>query len=80
MSNEARNAHMRIVANRLDTDVFPTVYGQRMAFAVLVWPFGDSEGGNVDYISNGTRDDMLTAMKEFIARAEGRVIETGTKQ
>lgn len=38
------------------------------AFALLVFPPG---GGNVDYISNASRADMLTAMKEFINRAEG---------
>jgi hypothetical protein len=39
-------------------------------FALLVFDFADP--GKVNYISNAHRPDMLAAMKEFIARAEGR--------
>lgn len=53
---------------------------RQIGFAVLVFPFGATEGGRVNYISNADREDMLTAMKEFIARAEGRIIETDTQQ
>lgn len=38
-------------------------------FALLVFDFGDK--GRMNYISNGTREDMIAAMKEFIARSEG---------
>lgn len=34
----------------------------------------------LNYISNSDRPTMLTVMKEFIARNEGRHHETGTKQ
>ena len=48
-------------------------------FCLLVFPFADTEGdmnGRMNYISNAERKDMLIAMKEFIARNEGRVPET----
>lgn len=38
-------------------------------FALFIFPFGL---GFMSCISNANRDDMLAAMKEFIARAEGR--------
>lgn len=41
-------------------------------FCLLLFPL-DSEGGRIAYVSNADRDDMLTAMREFIARHEGRV-------
>jgi hypothetical protein len=39
-------------------------------FALLVFDLGND--GNMNYISNANRDDMITAMKEFIAVHEGR--------
>lgn len=50
-----------------------------VAFALLVYPNGERiEGtGRVNYISNGERADMLVALKELIARWEGRVPDEG---
>ena len=53
---------------------------RRIGFALLVFEFGKTEGGRVNYVSNADRDDMLVAVREWLARAEGRVIETDTKQ
>jgi hypothetical protein len=49
-----------------------------IGFALLVFPFTDlgklGKGEDrINYMSNAERVDMLTAMKEFIARAEGRM-------
>lgn len=51
-------------------------------FALLVFPFGltHTDKDRVNYISNAEREDMLVAMKEFIARAEGRHHEAEMKQ
>jgi hypothetical protein len=38
----------------------------------LTAEFGKIEGGRVNYISNGNREDMLAMMREYLARAEGR--------
>lgn len=39
-------------------------------FTLLVFDYGDS--GYMNYISNANREDMIAAMKEFIAKHEGR--------
>ena len=46
---------------------------RRNGFVLLSFEFGATEGGRVNYISNAERPEMLNAMKEFIARAEGRI-------
>jgi hypothetical protein len=52
-----------------------------LGFALLVFDQGKVEGGRVNYIGNSNRDDMVAAMREFIARNEGRVHDApGTKQ
>lgn len=38
-----------------------------MGFCLLVFPFGDNDG-RMNYISNAERDDMVTALEEFIAK------------
>ena len=40
-------------------------------FCLLVFPLND-RNGRMNYIANANREDMLIAMKEFIANAEGR--------
>jgi hypothetical protein len=45
-------------------------------FALLVFPMDVQEGDKrVSYISNCHRDTMITAMKEFIARNEGKAVD-----
>ncbi|WP_395066238.1 hypothetical protein [Paraburkholderia silvatlantica] len=43
-------------------------------FALLVFDFGSPEGnpGMMNFLSNADRDDLLCAMREFIAANEGR--------
>ncbi len=52
---------------------------RRWGFALLVFPLFDipdnQRGGN--YVSNSKREDMIAAMKEWIARQEGHYHETG---
>lgn len=53
----------------------------KVGWCLLSFEFGKVEGGRVNYISNGDRADMIAAMHEWLARAEGRVAETpATKQ
>lgn len=47
----------------------------RLGFVLLVAEFGKIDGGRVNYISNGNREDMLAMCREYLARAEGRYIE-----
>lgn len=48
---------------------------KQIGFALLVFPFACSPGAKTSYVSNGEREDMLNALKEFIARAEGRITD-----
>lgn len=65
---EKQRAAMNIAARALG-EMFKG-YG----FALLVFEFGDS--GRMNYVSNARREDMIAAMKEFIANAEGRMVES----
>ncbi len=55
----------RMLAQAFDV-VLREKHGAKIGFAVLVFDFG--EGGGLAYISNAWREDMIEAMKEFIAR------------
>ena len=41
-------------------------------FVLLVFPFDMTEGARTNYVSNGDRKDVLTALKEIVARFEGQ--------
>lgn len=49
-------------------------------FALLVFPMNEPINGRINYISNARREDMVVALKELLARWEGRVIKTETRQ
>ncbi len=53
---------------------------KRVGFALFMFEFGNIEANRVNYISNADRSEMLTAVREWLARAEGRVIEAGGRQ
>jgi hypothetical protein len=55
-------------------------YFKPYGFALLVFPFGDTEDARMNYISNAPREDMLIAMKEFIAHNEARRLENKAMQ
>ncbi len=56
----------RMLASAFD-EILREKHGEKMGFAILVFNFGESSGG-LAYISNARREDMIEAMKEFIAR------------
>lgn len=62
---------LHTLANSLD------VYLKPYGFALLILP--DNQVA-ANYISNRERKAVIAAMKEFIARNEGRLIETEVKQ
>lgn len=76
---EKYRAMLNALAHGID-DVLNPTKPNTVGFALLIFEFGKTEGGRVNYISNATREDMIAAMKEWIARAEGRVIEPEGKQ
>lgn len=48
---------------------------RKTGFALFWFEFDAIEGGRVNYVSNAKRADMLVAVKEWLARAEGRTQE-----
>lgn len=71
----AQIARMNALASILDKHFKPFGYG----FTLLVYPL-DGRPGAMNYISSAARETMIVAMKELIARFEGRVVTTETKQ
>ena len=53
---------------------------KRIGFALLTYNHGEDIAGTggVSYVGNGTREDTLIALKELVARWEGRYVETDT--
>ena len=51
-------------------DILPKMYGERMGFLLIVFPFGGGER-TVDYISNGARENMIKALREAADTIEG---------
>ena len=51
-----------------------------VGFALLVFDMDAAPGARANYICNCERKDMLNAMKEFIARAEGRITDAEALQ
>lgn len=48
---------------------------ERYGFALLMFGLSGDEACRMNYICNCNREDMLAALKEFIARNEGRYEE-----
>jgi hypothetical protein len=67
-----QRAMMRGIAEALDEAFNRDERPKKIAFVLLTAHFGDYEGGRVNYIANGDRADIISMMKELIARFEGR--------
>jgi hypothetical protein len=75
---EARyKREMNTLAHVLDEHFNDPEQPKHTAFVLLVMPFGDVSG-RVNYISNGKRADIVTMMKEVLARFEGQPEQKGT--
>lgn len=68
---------MNAIAKTLDDILNHGLKGdaRKIGFALLVFPFGEDPKGRINYIGNADREHMLTALKELVARWEGRFIE-----
>lgn len=64
---------MRDLANILDDFFNGDLRGQdrHTGFCLMVFRFGDA-GGRANYISNAERSDVVTMLKEQLARFEGQ--------
>jgi hypothetical protein len=76
------NEQLRAIARALDDALNGTdpATPKRNGFVVLIYPIGAEPGRRVNYISNVERKEMLVALKEIVARFEGRVQETDEPQ
>lgn len=73
------HATMTTIAKVLDEAFNGTDRGKarQTGFVLLVFPFGEKEG-RCNYISNGAdRRDVMTLMREQIARFQGSPDQTG---
>lgn len=49
---------------------------KEVGFALLIFKFGEIDRARMNYISNAQREDMLCALKEMVAKMEGRAPDT----
>lgn len=66
---------MNAIARGLDEVLNGNAKGadRETGFVLLVFPYGDTSTGRCNFISNGAdRRDVVTLMKEMIARFEGQ--------
>lgn len=71
---EEYREQMKKIAQALDFGFNGVAKGddRKTGFVLMVFPFGD-HSGRCNYISNGAgRDDVVTLMKEMIARFSGQ--------
>ena len=73
----ADNKTREIMSAAMDvlTKIFPG-----KGLVLLVIDTGSEEGRRTNYISNCQRDDMRVAMKEILARWEGRILGSSSQQ
>ena len=75
------SAHlMQSLARHADKTLNGNVGRSRNGFVILAFPFDKLSDGQVNYVSNAQREDIIVSLKEIIARLEGRLQETETKQ
>lgn len=63
---------MRGVAKAVDQALNGSNGSKEYGFAILIFPFGATEDGRVNYVSNAERRDMIAALKEITAHFEGK--------
>lgn len=68
------------IAGMIDLFLNGSGESRNIGFGLFIFKTGETSGGRVNYVSNCKREDMLIAVREWLARAEGRVQETETPQ
>lgn len=72
---EEYRERMKATAEGLDKVFNGDLRGKdkKTGFVLMVFPYGETASGRCNYISNGAdRRDIVTLMKEMIARFEGQ--------
>lgn len=78
---ENQRAVMSAIAKVLDEQFNGDARPKKVGFALLVYNLGEDlvGTGRINYIGNGERGDVLVALKELIARWEGRYADAPEK-
>ena len=63
-------AEMNAIASVLDQTFNPTGT-EGVVFTLFIAESGKMDGGRVNYISNGTREDMISMVREWLGRVMG---------
>lgn len=71
---------MNALASGIDEALNGKARPKKIGFALFMFEFDKIEAGRVNYISNAERADMMTAVREWLARAEGRVTDQAGPQ
>jgi hypothetical protein len=74
------HAKMEAIARAIDEFFNPETKGdeRKVGFVLMVFPFGEDPRGRCNYMSNGAdRRDIVSLMREMIARFEGQPEITG---
>lgn len=65
---------MNEVAGALDF-TFNGASGGNIVFTLFIAESGKMNGGRVNFISNGCREDMISMVREWLSRADGGAID-----
>jgi hypothetical protein len=78
ISEEQRHI-MNTLAKSLDEILNGKTRPKRIGFCLLTYNFGEDIAGTgrINYIGNGKREDVYAALKELLARWEGRYDDKG---
>jgi hypothetical protein len=74
--------HMRAVMSVLDETFNPGLSGEQrtIGIALLIYDMNvGPDGGKVNYVGNGRREDVHKALKELVARWDGERPQAGTQ-
>jgi hypothetical protein len=72
-------AQMREIMETIDEFLNGEVRPRKIGIVMMMFPYGEDPAGRCNYMSNGAdRKDVITLMKEMIARFEGQPEVKGT--
>lgn len=80
MNDNLTKMIMQDAARMVDALINPSAGKRQNGFVLLVFPFDKPAGARTNYVGNTDRKEIVAALKEIVARFEGRVVDHGTKQ
>lgn len=68
MANPTQERQIKDLADFLNNEILPKIYGKKMGFLLLITDFNTV--GLADYVANGKREDCIEWMRETVERFE----------